>query len=70
MFAYIIDSIDSVTYAYINWFGVSRVSLDLTQEAMQSSSLLPVKEVRQTIDSRDLFALRLCSMLGKRLTHK
>ena len=31
---------------------------------MQSTSLVPVKQVRQTIDSRDKFAQRLCSLLG------
>ena len=35
-----------------------------TQQAMQSSAVLPVKNTRQTIDSRDLFASRMCSMLG------
>ena len=36
----------------------------MTQEAMKSSSLQPVKEPRLTVDSRDKFALRMCSMLG------
>ena len=31
---------------------------------MKSSSLQPVKEPRLTVDSRDKFALRMCSMLG------
>ena len=35
-----------------------------TQQAMQSSAVLPVKNTRQTIDSRDLLASRMCSMLG------
>ena len=36
----------------------------MTQEAMKSSSLQPVKEPRLTVDSRDKFALSMCSMLG------
>ena len=35
------------------------------QNAMQSTSLVPVKQVRQTIDSRDKFAQRICSFLGQ-----
>ena len=34
------------------------------QQAMEGSGVLPVEEARQTIDSRDHFALRMCSMLG------
>jgi HAUS augmin-like complex subunit 3 len=40
------------------------LSRDRRAQAMQSSSLLPVKEARQTIDSGDQFASRMCSMLG------
>jgi HAUS augmin-like complex subunit 3 len=39
-------------------------SADSRLEAMKSSSLQPVKEPRLTVDSRDKFALRMCSMLG------
>ena len=35
------------------------------QQAMQNSAVLPVKSVRQTIDSRDKFAQRLCTLLGE-----
>lgn len=46
-------------------------SLMRFQEAMQSPSVLPVKAVRQTIDSQDKFAQRLCSLLGTNMrTHK
>ena len=32
---------------------------------MQNSAVLPVKETRQTIDSRDKFSSKMCSLLGK-----
>jgi HAUS augmin-like complex subunit 3 len=41
-----------------------RDNRDTRAQAMQSSAVLPVTDTRQTIDSRDQFATRMCSMLG------